>query len=204
MTKQIKIATKPKRLILFTQNFRKRISAHGLEEVKNLESFLNRKHDDNDELILDSTDVWYRNKSGTYLPKSRRNYIAIKCNQIDFVYASKKIEEQIYAPIAIPLKSQMDVMYGLHKLKHDLIGEIKLPTNNLPKNEKEKLIYLSKNIKNKSFIQFYNPRQRRIQKEFNSLFDGTLLQGKKLDKILLNRTGYTVNSKSIYSLPGKQ
>ena len=189
---------KSKQVMIFTENLGKRILAEGFEEIANLESFLNRTHDLNDEVVLRGVKNWYKDKSGIYKPKSERNYLAIKCNQIDFIFASKPAEESIYAPNHLPNKTKLPILYGLHGLKHDLIGEILVNKNNLPETEKEQLLYVTKCLKQKKFVVFHNPRQEKTQTQFRDLFKGTGLYSKKISKILLNRTANTINSKSIY------
>ena len=185
-------------VMIFTENLGKRILAEGFEGINNLESFLNRTHGKEDEVILRGVKNWYKDKSGIYKPKSERNYLAIKCDQIDFVFATDKIASSIYAPNHIPNKKNLSIMYGLHGLRHDLIGEIIVNKNNFPGNEKEQLLYVTKLLKSKNFISFYNPRQRKLQPQFKNLFKGTGLENRKIPRILLNRTADTINTKSIY------
>jgi len=192
---------KEKNIMIFTENLRKRIVAEGFEEIPNLEGFLNRAHGKEDEIVLRGVKNWFKDKSGIYKPKSERNYLAIKSDQIDFVFATKKIEDSIYAQNNMPNRNQakLPIMYGLHGLRHDLIGEITVSKNLLPETEKEQLLYVTKALKGKKFISFYNPRQRKLQPQFNNLFKGTALDGKQIPRILLNRTADTINTKSIYT-----
>ena len=193
---------KPHQILIFAENLRKRIIATDFEG-NNLESFLNAKHEEDDELILEGVKNFYRDrKSNVYLPKSQRNFQAIKCNQIDFVLALKNMRERVFAPTHVVKPKKVSVMYGLHNLNHDLIGDIIINENNYSEDERDQLLALTKVLKRKKFIQFQYPRQRRLQRGFTDLFKGTGLKDKGIDLILLNRTGYTINSKSIYLGPG--
>ena len=165
MTKQkiAKAKQKAPQLMIFTENLGKRILAEGFEGVTNLESFLNRTHGKEDEIVLSGVKNWYKDKSGVYRPKSERNFMAIKSDQINFIFATKKIDDSVYAPNHMPTKNKikLPIEYGLHGLKHDLIVSVPLNKTNLPKTEKEQLLYVTKVLNGKRFIPVYNPKQRR-------------------------------------------
>jgi len=182
------------KILLFTENFEKRILAENIVGAKNIESFLNNAKTKN-RIILEGVTSYYR-EDGIYKPKDHtRGYQILNTNHIDFIYGN---EELVHAPENLTKYKEASILWGVKGLHHALIGDIKVPGNNLPKFKKdyskeqihkielELVSYLEKPLQ-KNFITLYNVKQDSLDsgKEFRQLFRGLKLP-KKIQKILIN------------------
>lgn len=190
------MANKKPRILLFTENFGKRILAQNIVGINNLEDALNSTHSKNkDRFILEGVNSYYQNNKGTYVPKDHtRGYPMINVNDIDFVYGP---DDLIYSKNNPIKPTEISVLWGIKGLHHALIGDIKIPGKydlnfNKKDSEKEKMkkeldliTHLRKKL-NKNFIPFYNPRadSEDAEKEFASLFKGIKMP--KITKLLVN------------------
>ena len=187
--------TNPK-ILLFTENFGKRIVAEDIVGINNLESFLNNNKNKN-RIILEGVTSCYRNEKGDYIPKDHaRDYQIINTNHIDFVYGPKNL---IYSRDNLTSFGKASLLWGMKGLHHALIGDVKVPGNHIPKIQKnlskekshekklELINYLDKQLQ-KNFIAFYNPRADSddAKKEFADLFNGIILPNKTPSLILVN------------------
>ena len=190
------MAKTKKKILLFAENFEKRILAENIVGATNLESMLNNGRNKN-RIILEGVWSYYKNNQGIYKPKDHpRGYQIINVNHIDFIYS---IEDLIYSENNFTLSEEVSILWGMKGLRHALIGDIKIPGNRIPKFKKnltkeqahekelELITYLDRQLQ-KNFISLYNPRQdsEDAKKEFADLFNGTNLNSSKISRILIN------------------
>lgn len=191
-----------KKVLLFTENFEKRILAEDVVGVKNLESFLNNAQTKN-RIILEGITSFYK-EDGIYKPKDHiRGYQILNTNHIDFIYGA---EDLIYSPENLTKYEEVSILWGMKGLHHSLIGDVRIPGNNTPKFKKdysneqthkkefELISYLNKQLQ-KNFITLYNLRQdsRDSGKEFRQLSQGLKLP-KKIHKILINNKKQSISN----------
>lgn len=185
-----------KKILLFAENFQKRILAEGIHGAINLESYLNNDKD-SDRIILGGVLSSYRDKNGIYKPKDHaRGWQIINANDIDFIYGA---EDLVYTEDNLTSSDEVSVLWGMKGLNHALIGEIKVPGTNAPKlnrifsgeefnqKELEMIIYLDKQLQ-KNFIPLFNPRLNSddAKAEFGALFHGIRINPESIPKILIN------------------
>ena len=196
-----------KRLILFTENFEKRILAEGIENAQNLESFLNNEQiSGKNRITLRSVTSYYKNKNGGYTPKDHNRDVQIlNVNHIDFIYGDSNL---IYSQNHQINPGEASLLWGMKGLHHALIGEVSVPMNHVPKiticSKEERLKqeltlinYLDKKLQ-KNFITFYNPRAKGpdAKEEFESLFKGIHMDPTKIKRILINNKKQSLSSTS--------
>lgn len=184
-----------KRILLFTENFEKRILAEDVVGVKNLESFLNNARTKN-RIILQGVTCYYKDEKGNYkLNDHKRGYQILNTNHIDFLFGS---EQLIYAPEILTKYEKISIFWEVKGLHHALIADIKVPGSNplkfkknyskeqMQKQEFELISYLNKQLQ-KNFITLDDIRQdsEDSEKEFTRLFQGLRIP-KKIRKILIN------------------
>ena len=190
------MANKKQKILIFTENFGKRILAKDIVGINNLQDALNSPHGKNkDRFVLEGVSSSYKNNKGIYIPKDHlRGYQIINANDIDFVFGP---EELIYSKKNSTTSTDVSILWDMKGLHHALIGDIKIP-GNYPLNFNEKdpdqvrmkkeldlTSHLTRKL-NKNFISFYNPRtdSEDAKKEFASLFKGIRMP--KISKLLVN------------------
>lgn len=197
------VKTKTTKTIIFADNFDIRLitDAIHLPRTTNLETFLNDR--EQDELILEGVTIQERDKaSGQYKPLSTDDLQAIKISHIVLVCGLDK--ERLFAPTQqYGNQAIIPVKFRLEGLERGLISGVNLPGNHVPQDDVTKLVYINKQLRDKRFIPFYAPHQKPGQSYFLDLFTSKgrrtnpALQRKLLDRILLNRTDYSVYTTSI-------
>jgi len=205
------MADKKPNIVIFTENFQKRILADDIVGIKKLESYLNNSQDKN-EIILEDVRSDYNQGNGIWVPKDHeRDYQSINTNHIDFIFGP---EELIYTKTHLTLDKEVSVLWGMKGLHHALIGDIKSPGTYKPqrfnlgdsdsekkKKDRELITYLTKKLK-RNFIPFYNPRTDSpdAEKEFEYLFNGTEIKMSEINKVLLNnrKQSKSTTTKSVY------
>ena len=82
------MTNKNPKILIFTENFRKRILVKNIVGIKNLQDALNNSHSKNkDRFVLEGVSSCYKNNKGIYIPKDHvRGYQIINANDIDFVF----------------------------------------------------------------------------------------------------------------------
>ncbi len=200
----MKKTTRDKNIIIYTLGMKRMYLVESAKVPRNIETFLNMKGPDS-ELILENVQGYHNFGEGGYVKNEPISEIGIKCGHIDMVAGTPELESLIYNSPHLPREtSKIHVRFGLVPFSHGLIGELKFPSNHIPKDD-GKLEYITKKVEMKNFIPFYNPQQPTnpqrpydIKEEFSNLFVGTKFEGNLPEKILLNRTVHTVNSKAIW------
>lgn len=195
-----------KKILIFTENFGKRILAEGMQNITNLETFLNNNTNKN-RIILKGVESYYRDEYGNYKPKDhKRGSQILNVNHIDFVYGDKSL---VYANNLIGVSSEASVLWGMKNLHHSLIGEVRVPGNQVPRIKKgasiekieeietELITYLDKQFQ-KNFISLYDPRSDSAdaKKEFGRLFHGLKMHAKDVKRILINNKKQSLSNTS--------
>jgi len=185
-------------LLIFTENFEKRILAEGVENITNLEGFLNNESlSGKNRIILKGVQSYFRTPGGIYKQKDhQRNFQILNVNHIDFIYGASNL---VFTKSRLTNHDKVSVLWGMKGLHHALIGEVKVPGKYVPKlkrdspkqkvakAELELITYLDKQLQ-RNFISFYKPRQDSEdgKKEFVSLFSGLNIDPEKISKVLIN------------------
>ena len=207
--------TNPK-ILLFTENFEKRIIAKDIVGITNLESFLNNNKNKN-RIKLKGVTSCCKDSRGIYVEKDHtRGYQILNTNHIDFVYGPRSL---IYSQDNLASYSEASLLWGMKGLHHALIGDIRVPGNNMPKidknlskedldkKESELVDYLDKQIQ-KNFIPLYNPRTDGLdaKREFKRLFEEIAFPNEQLSRILVNNKKQSLSntSQAIYLGPSSK
>jgi len=191
-------------LIVFSQGMKRRYLAEAARiDQRNIETALNQKTTDAEITLVNvlgshNFDGW------GYKPNTPIDYLAIKCGHIDLIAGAPELDQDIYTEGLE--RTEIPIRFGLLPFRHGLVGELKFPASEITGNDAEKLDYVKARLEQKNFVPFYNPRQPpnpnrpdQEKSEYTDLFRGTQFEGNVPNKILLNRTMHTVNSKAIWT-----